>query len=167
LKLGGGIALLIVRDVIAFFILQLWEGGGKLFPVGPHLSAYRPDNGIFYQLLKAFFTTGALVVAVGGIVNTSVALPAYPGPGLILTLHQYRSVFGVVLAVDVGFIPGFKFFKVFSDGMISVNNICSKRAGTMFFKLCAYEIHKCFGISKAKTRRMDGQKSLSVFHKVE
>src|SRR5699024_12608748 len=104
--------------------------------VGPSLSYNRSDNGILYQLSKAFYTPGALFVAICGIENTSVALPAYPGPGLILTLHQYRSVFGVVLAVDVGFIPGFKFFNSVHNWMVMIDNFRRKGARTVFFKLC-------------------------------
>src|SRR5690625_5338240 len=74
---------------------------------------------------------GSLIMAPGGIKYTPISLGTYPGPRLIITVAQYRTVFFVMFLVYIGFVPACKPGESFHHRMVGFGNTGAEGAHTM------------------------------------
>ena len=75
------------------------------------LIAHAPQNAANQQFMKRHLTPGCRVVAISGVKHPALALLAHPGPGLLVAQHKHRATILIVVAMDIGFVFGYKAFK--------------------------------------------------------
>lgn len=80
-----------------------------LFPSLAPGFAHGPDDSVSEETLESLLFPGSIIVPGGGVEHSAFALGAHPSPRFpsvaFDAFHEDGSPVGVVVAVDVGFVP--------------------------------------------------------------
>ncbi|MFM1941645.1 MAG: hypothetical protein RI897_627 [Verrucomicrobiota bacterium] len=129
------------------------------------------------ELVEFVASPDALVVSGSGVEDAAFALGADPGPrlgfadvvaaGVDFADLEDCAVLGVVVGVDVGFVPGFEFGDVLDGGVVGQDRFDFKGAGLVVGEASADELVEAGFIAEAPACTMDGDEAAPVFDVME
>ena len=165
---------LVVRDIIAFLVLQGSATGYKSFVALADGISHRPKNSLLEKILKIRVLPNPFVMSGSRVEYSTLAFRPDPGPwlGLLVRItrhgiayHEDGPVLPIMAVMKVSFVPSLDLTYPGNRRVILGNDPWTEDRALVTLESAAYQLVEFGDVGKAPTGAMHGNEPLSFFDK--